>query len=381
MKTRSIIFMIVSIFAVFFTMSAIHASETGRLALDFSPEPAEVYIDGKKYATQSGVFKLGTGDHTVEIKKKGYVTEHFNVFIGPDAVITKTVSLNPVRKKETVQKKKLRKYKADGSFSKTPMVKVPEGWFIMGSDNGSNDEKYRHEVYLDDFYIEKYEVSAAQYAAFLNNVADSEKAKKYADVSCDRCTVMYGDASEPYFKTVRGKRVEVRRTVKKYFPRKGYENRPANYISWHGANAYCRWIGRRLPTEAEWEKAARGTDGRKYPWGNNDSSKNHNLAVYDYNGHDDKWTDMKDVDSLSAGRSPYGAHHMAGNVWEWVADWYDETYYQKGVIENPRGPSSGSSRVLRGGSWDYGMRSVRLAFRNNYSPEDRSDSLGFRCAQ
>lgn len=329
-------------------------AETGRLALDVSPEPVEVFIDGKKYAEGSGVFTLTEGDHELVVKKSGYITQTLNVFIGPDAVVTKTVVLQEKSSGGSSQSA------GSGNTSATPLVSVPEGWFIMGSDSGESDEKPAHRVWLDAYQIEKYEVSAAQFAEFLNSVKDPEKIVQYLEFGCDSCTVMYGGG--------------------KYFARQGYENRPANYVSWYGADAYCKYVGRRLPTEAQWEKAARGEDARKYPWGNGEPGNDHKLAVYDYNNHSESWTEMKDVDSLPGGKSPYGAHHMAGNVWEWAADWYDGNYYKQNVVKNPEGPSNGTSRVLRGGSWSFAADIIRSANRSGNNPGLRDSDVGCRCA-
>jgi formylglycine-generating enzyme required for sulfatase activity len=342
------------------------AADKGILRLDVAPEPADVFIDGEKYADGSGVFKPGSGDHTVVVKKNGYQTVEWNVFIGPDAVISKEVRLKKVGEDPPMVETGEDEYKPKieaGKFAKTPLVEVPEGFFRRGSNDKADDEKPLHDVYLDRFHIEKYEVSAAQFAAFLNAACkgDLEKSKKYVSVNCPRCTIMFAKNT--------------------FMVRNGFAARPANYVSWYGADAYCRWVGRRLPTEAEWEKAARGTDERKYPWGNNEPGNNHNLAVYKYDGYDAFFTDMKPVYSLPAGKSPYGAHHMAGNVWEWVADWYDSKYYQNRVLENPKGPSTGTARMIRGGSWWAYEKFMRAADRGYYDPDDRDSFSGCRCAQ
>lgn len=354
MRRLRLIIRTVLILTAIMCMTKALAADTGRLALDVSPEPAEVFIGGTKYANGSGVFKLDAGEHEVVVKKSGYVTQMLKVFIGPDAIVTKSVVLEP--------KASAKKKAAPGGFEKTPLVKVPEGFFRRGS-NDYDEEKPPHDVYLDEFFIEKYEVSVAQFVAFLNAKCqgDTAAAEKYVGVNDSDGTIMYAKG--------------------RFMARSGFENRPVNEVSWFGADAYCKWIGRRLPTEAEWEKAARGTDGRKYPWGNNDPGNNHNLAVYDYKDHDDKFSDMKPVDSLPEGASPYGAHHMAGNVWEWVADWYDGDYCQKNVIENPKGPASEILRVLRGGSWGRDAHSIRAAYRDNGTPGNRDYNVGCRCAQ
>jgi formylglycine-generating enzyme required for sulfatase activity len=207
------------------------------------------------------------------------------------------------------------------------MVLVPAGEFLMGSTE-YEDEKPPHRVHLDAYHVDRYEVTNALYRRFMD--ATGRQAPSYWNDS------KWNGASQP----VVG-------------------------VSWHDAEAYCRWAGKRLPTEAEWEKAARGTDGRKYPWGDQwDSSK--------ANSFESKLGKTVAVGSYPGGASPYGAHDMAGNVWEWVADWYDKDYYRRSPERNPQGPDSGHHRVLRGGSWVNIPVDLRTADRDYVTPDFRS---------
>jgi len=208
-----------------------------------------------------------------------------------------------------------------------PMVLVPAGEFIMGSNDGDANEKPERRVTLEAFYIDKYEVSTRLYAAFIR---DTRRAQPY-DWSQQVALVGRGD-------------------------------RPVVNVTWYDADAYCRHYGKRLPMEQEWEKAARGTDGRKYPWGNEEPTRRHTLFSTEWHGYGTLAT----VESYEAGKSPYGLYHMAGNVWEWTSSDYD---------------NSGEFKVVRGGSWLANAWLVRSATRLWYYPSDRPNRLGFRCAQ
>lgn len=228
------------------------------------------------------------------------------------------------------------------------MILIPAGESLMGSPagEGSDDEHPQHRVSLDAFYIYKYQVTNGQFARFVK-----ETGYKAA-----------GNWKE--------------------YAKSGRETHPVVNVSWNDASAYCRWAGGRLPTEAQWEKAARGTDGRDYPWGNARDGNRCNC----YNGP--KVSGMADiaggrgtapVGSFPSGVSPYGVHDMAGNVWEWCSDWYDGSYYQSSPSKNPEGPGSGSSRIIRGGSWAYGNTdNIRCAFRGGRAQDNWDGYLGFR---
>lgn len=223
------------------------------------------------------------------------------------------------------------------------LVFVAEGEFAMGSFNDYPDEGPIHLVNLSDYWIDQTEVTNGMYA------------KCVADKKCEPPELSSSFSHESYFNNAE------------------FENYPVIHVSWDDATAYCTWAGRRLPTESEWEKAARGTDERLYPWG--DAAPNLNLLNYKSNVGD-----TTPVGSYPAGISVYGAFDMAGNVREWVNDWYNATYYQVAPESNPPGPGSGNYKVLRGGSWDNYFFGVRVAFRDRVEPSSTSYSIGFRCA-
>ena len=234
------------------------------------------------------------------------------------------------------------------------MMYVPAGEFEMGSELGDDWEQPIHTVYLDAYWVDKYEVTNQQYADFLNEMGNQTEGGK---------TKTWLDAGSKY--------VRIHQTEGEWQADSGYSDHPVWEVSWYGARAYCHWASRRLPTEAEWEKAARGEDRRPYPWGEGIS-----CSQASYSGCEG---DTKPVGSYPGGASPYGALDMAGNVWEWVADWYDENYYSNSPSENPQGPSSGYFRVMRGGSWNFTVWYVRSAYRLKEFPIYSGTIIGFRC--
>lgn len=258
------------------------------------------------------------------------------------------------------------------------MVYVPAGEFIMGSPEGEgeDDEHPQRVVYLDAFYMDRYEVTNEQFARFVDATGYSTAAEK-AGVGLLWTGEYYEQVEGATWRHPQGQGSSIEDKM----------DHPVVQISWNDAAAYCRWAGQRLPTEAEWEKAARGTDGRIFPWGNSALSGNQantcdvncELAWKDVR-MDDGYADTAPVGQYEAGVSPYGAYDMAGNVWEWVADWYDAGYYRQSPERSPQGPDAGEKRVLRGGSWWNAAASVRVADREDSLPNSGVNFLGARCA-
>lgn len=228
------------------------------------------------------------------------------------------------------------------------MIYVPAGEFLMGSREtdpiADNDEKPQHRVYLDAFWIDQTEVTNAMYA----------KCVKAGACQPPSSTASY--------------------TFHAYYGDSPYDHYPVAWITWERARTYCEWAGRRLPTEAEWEKAARGTDGRLYPWG--DATPNPNLLNFKADVGD-----TTAVGNYPAGASPYGALDMAGNLWEWVADWYSHSYYASSPAANPPGPAPQAYHACRGGSWNSAAEMVRTAARGNADPGRCDGIVGIRCAR
>jgi len=243
------------------------------------------------------------------------------------------------------------------------MIYVPAGDFLMGSTDAdkkaADDEKPQHTVYLEPFWIDRTEVTNAQYAQFL--IAAGGHTRTCGGHQC--VEMKEGEDADSHIVQRDGR----------YEAEAGFEDHPVIEVTWHGAQAYCQWAGARLPTEAEWEKAARGVDGRMYPWGNSapDCSKEQ---------YGDCSGETVPVGSRLAGASPYGALDMAGNVWEWVSDWYDASYYRTAPLRNPLGLPSGEKRVFRGGSWGYLPQFTRTTDRARNLPIYAGPNVGFRCA-
>ena len=223
------------------------------------------------------------------------------------------------------------------------MVEIPEGPFKMGSTNGDYDEAPEHQVYLATFYIDKYEVTQAEYDRF---VRATKRGKPFVPVFDDDISKILNPALA------------------------------AMGMSWSDAVAYCQWAGKRLPTEAEWEKASKGEGSRKYPWGDTLTPKHANLE-----GEEDGYKYLAPPGKFEAGRSPYGLYDMAGNVAEWVHDTYDDKYYAKSPYRDPKGPEEGQNKVIRGGSWRESPHGARVAKRFQAKLWRTDATIGFRCAK
>jgi sulfatase modifying factor 1 len=222
------------------------------------------------------------------------------------------------------------------------MVRVPAGEFVMGRDStGADDERPARRVTLDEYYIDRLEATNAEFKAFV----DAVHRVAPNNPPWDRDYYL----SQP--------------------------QSPVVNITWEQADAYCRWRGKRLPTEAEWEKAARGTDARLYPWGNTWTDSIANLW------HNDTYDRAAPVGSFPAGASPYGALDMAGNVWEWCADWFLPNYYATAPARNPAGPPGPTPfRAVRGGGFTSPKTDAEAPNRSKSPPGDTLHHLGCRCA-
>lgn len=233
---------------------------------------------------------------------------------------------------------------AQGASPKDAVL-VPDGPFTMGSHRGAPDEHPVHQVTVSAMKVDRHEVTNARY----------------------RECVKAGACTPPA--------LPVSHTRPHYFDEPAFDDYPVIFVSWHQAAEYCGFAGGRLPTEAEWEKTARGTaDAREFPWG--DSAPDCDKA-----NSKECVGDTDRVGRRPAGASPFGAMDMAGNVWEWTLDWYAPDAYRRGDAgKDPRGPDTGTLKVMRGGCWDSGHSSLRVSCRKSELPGAWADNVGFRCA-
>lgn len=260
----------------------------------------------------------------------------------------------------------------------SPMVLIPEGPFLRGSPAGQGDpdEQPQRTIHLGAFYLDRYEVTNRQYQAFLKTTNH-----RVPEHCCDPSYNLWKDT-------------EIAPALL---------NHPVVNVDWFDAQSYCQWADKRLPTEAEWEKAAKGSEGRVFPWGNNWEPTRANGVSY-WAGRDFAtpeeakawWGDAgaeisqtkgiqgiltMPVTALEQSATPTGLMHMAGNVWEWIADWYDPNYYATSPDRSPKGPETGEYKVLRGGAWLNHRHLLRTTARDGSRPTMRNHGTGFRCAR
>jgi len=234
-----------------------------------------------------------------------------------------------------------------------PLKRIPAGEFLMGTSiskrDGGRNEYPERRIFLDAFYMDSLEITNGRYLEFVKATGH-----RIPEHPRDKTLTLWQGATVPA----------------------AFKDHPVINVDWSDAAAYCAWAGRRLPTEAEWERAARGTTGRRFPWG--DAEPTRTLANYL-----NQWRNgggLEPVGSHLQGASPEGVQDLQGNVWEWVSDWYDPHYYEKGPLRNPKGPNEGTRKVMRGSGWESEAPLLRSAHRLSSDPKNRNHSLGFRCA-
>lgn len=253
---------------------------------------------------------------------------------------------------------------AIAAFAKaSPMVEIPAGWFLMGTNRVDNDpysfetqyddtELPQRQIWLDRYLMDRYEVSLGEFLAYVH--------RQQQPVPMELRHLLWHLISVHFI------------------PDSVLAPWPALYVTWKEAAGFCLAQGKQLPTEAEWEKAARGTDGHVFPWGL--SAPQEDVAIFGrYHVHEIPL--VAAVDSWEEGQSPFGLHHMAGNVAEWVQDWFGFDYYSVSPTRNPRGPKESRYKAVRGGSWKSRPQMLRTATRGGSLPNQRAATIGFRCAQ
>jgi formylglycine-generating enzyme required for sulfatase activity len=323
----------------------------GSVAFSSRLPGVEVWLgDLKLGETSSGMLvveNVATGTYRVRAVKPGYKPWEREIQVAANQRVNVAIDIEGLRDTPSVIK----------GEDRADMVLVSAGEFWMGSDGGDERSRPRRRIHLDGYYLDRYEVTNAQFKAFVESQSYQRQ-----------------DVWSPAGWQWRMKRSGLPGSRYATEPKWNDPRQPVVGVSWYEADAYCRFAGKRLPTEAEWEKAARGAEGQRYPWGptfepgraNTDEAGNGRTVA---------------VGSYATGVSPYGVHDMVGNAAEWVADRYGKDYYRTGPERNPTGPTAGGDRMVRGGSFDDDGKDASPIARRRQAPEERSQKIGFRCAK
>ena len=261
---------------------------------------------------------------------------------------------------------KVKKSLSDDSF----LVFIPGGTFEIGSNKGDRDEKPKRQIYVNSFWIDQHELTVSKFARFVIQTAYKTTAEKKGWSWVWDSTLKKGRGGWRKEKGISWKKPQGSSSDWKKMP-----EQPVSQVSWFDANAYCKWAWRELPTEAQWERAARGNDDRMFPWGNQLDSKYANLK-----GKRDGFSGVSPVGSFLEGASVFGVLDMSGNVWEWVSDWYASKHYERIKLKNPLGPKKGKKKVIRGASWGSKLLWSRVSNRYSRNRNYRNNKIGFRCA-
>ncbi|MCF6148839.1 MAG: SUMF1/EgtB/PvdO family nonheme iron enzyme [Candidatus Kuenenia sp.] len=330
-------------------------SESYDLALKSYMKAEELYSDFPELHYNLGWLysKLGNVDLAIDHLQKYIILAPGNKDITEVQSYIVLLKQASQEKNEIIEKYKERdevmKNALEIQNEKFDSVLVPAGKFTMGTNDGRDVCQPEHTVYLDAFEIDCYEVTNAQYWEFV----------KYIEETNDHSKCFEGEPS--------GKDHKPRYWEEEYYNVPDY---PVARIDWYDAYAYAAWKGKRLPTEAEWEKAARGLDGRAFPWGNEWDHTRCNLTG-----------EPKPAGSIESGKSIYGCYDMSGSVFEWCSDWFSRTYYQHSPSMNPKGPEKGIRKVIRGGSRFSRPFQVRITERKSERPDLFNMAIGFRCVK
>ena len=344
--------------------STLQPIANAKIALTLAGVPPIVYTDNEGVYRFVVEISSNTTRGHVTVDAEGYQRYTRNITLSASTTLIEDIRLtqqDPAQETpKPVTPSTLAPSSETSSKDGMELLAVSKGDFMMGNDGGQADERPGHTVYLNTFWIDKTEVTIEMFGRFVAETGyqTSAEVNGFGYILANG---QWQEAAHASWLDPDGD------------GRLNDAHLPVSQVSWSDAQAYCIWAGRRLPTEAEWEKAARGLDGRLFPWGS--TAPDSSLASFDQS-----WGPSQ-VGSYPRGASPYGALDMLGNVWEWTADWYRADYYAASPSENPLGPSFGTHRVLRGGAWNSGLINIRITNRDVSEPIYYNNGLGFRCAK